>query len=140
MKKFSFSLQKVLKLREFREEECKIALGQAISVLNEIENKIKETAIKHHHAASQRFNDPMQISLWNNYIIMLDQEAERLTKQAAQAEIVVEEKRALYMEASRDVKAIEKLKEKRQKEYRKEMFNKQMTEVDDLTSARLFLQ
>ena len=138
MKKFSFNLQKVLQLRKFREEECKMALGQAISALNEIENKLKETAIKHHNAALQRFTTPVQMSVWDNYIIRLDQEAKRLEEQAAQAELVVEEKRAEYLEASKDLKAIEKLKEKRQKEYRKEMFDAQMAEADDLTATRLY--
>ena len=136
MKRFSFNLQKVLQLRKFKEDECKLALGQAISVLNEIENKIKETAVKRHHAASERFADPGQIAAWDNYIVRLEQEAQRLTEQAAQAEIVVEEKRALYLEASKDLKAIEKLKEKREKEYRKEMFDYEMAEMDNLTAAR----
>jgi flagellar export protein FliJ len=57
-------------------------------------------------------------------------------EQAAQAELVVEEKRAAYLEASKDLKALEKLKEKQQKEHRKEMMNLQMAEVDDITAAR----
>jgi len=137
MKKFSYNLQKVLQLRKFREEECKIALGQAISVLNEIDIKLKETAIKHHNAVLQRFTTTVQISVWDNYIIRLDQEAQKLQEQAAQAELAVEEKRAEYLEASKDLKAIEKHKEKKQKEYRNKMFNSQMAETDDLTSARL---
>ncbi|MCL2243225.1 MAG: flagellar export protein FliJ [Treponema sp.] len=138
MKKFSFNLQKVLQLRKFREEECKIALGQAIGFLNEIENRIKETAFKHHNAASQRFTSPMQMAVWDNYIIRLEQEAHILEDQAGKAELLVEEKRAEYMEALKDLKAIEKLKEKRQKEYRKDLFDYQMAETDDLTAARLF--
>ena len=138
MKKFSYNLQKVLQLRKFREDECKIALGQAISILNEIENKIKETAFRHHNAALHRFTTPVQISVWDNYIIRLEQEARKLEEQAAQAELVVEEKRAEYLEASKDLKAMEKHKEKKQKEYRNEMFNSQMLETDDLTAARLF--
>jgi flagellar FliJ protein len=136
MKKFTFGLQKVLQLRKFKEDECKIALGQAVSALNKIENDIKETAVKRHNAASQRFEDSSQISAWDNYIVRLEQEAAKLTEQAAQAELVVEEKRAQYLEASRELKAIEKLKEKREKEYRKEMFDYEMAETDDLTAAR----
>jgi flagellar FliJ protein len=136
MKKFSFNLQKVMQLRKFREEECKLALGQAISALNEVENKIKETALKHHSAACARFTDTAQIAVWDIYISRLELEAQNLTEQAAQAELVVEEKRAEYLEASKDLKAIEKLKEKREKEYRKEVSDYEMSEVDDLTSAR----
>ena len=139
MRKFSFSLQKVLQLRKFREDECKIALGQAVSILNEIEKKIKETALKRHNASLQRFADAGQMASWDNYIIRLEQEAEKLAVQAAQAELVVEEKRALYLEASRDLKVIEKLKEKREKEYRKERLNYEIAEADDLTAARFFI-
>ena len=136
MKKFNFRLEKVLQLRKFREEECKIALGQAISALNIIENNLKETAVKRHHAAMNRFQDTGQITAWEMYILRLDHEAQQLEEQAAKAELVVEERRELYMEASRDLKAIEKLKEKRQLEYRKEMEDYEMSEIDDITASR----
>jgi len=136
MKKFSFRLEKVMQLRKFKEDECKLALGQAISILNKIENDIKMTAVKRHNATEQRFNAGQDISSWDNYILRLEQEVEKLAEQAAQAELVVEEKRALYIEAQKDLKAIEKLKEKRKKEYRKEMMDLQMTEIDDMTAAR----
>jgi len=136
MKRFKFGLEKVMQLRKFREEECKLALGQAVSMLNKIENEIKETAVKRHNAALQRFVDIGETGAWENYIIRLDQEALRLTEKAAQAEIVVEEKRELYLEAQKDLKIIEKLKEKKQKEYRREMLNYEMTEIDNLTAAR----
>ena len=139
MRRFKFNLEKILQLRKFREEECKLALGQAVAALNRIENEIMETAVKRHSAASNRFADVREMLSWENYILRLDMQAQKLTEQAAQAELVVEEKRALYLEASKDLKAIEKLKEKQQKEYRKEMFNSEMAEVDDITAARYFL-
>jgi flagellar FliJ protein len=69
---------------------------------------------------------------WDSYILRLEQEAERLTEEAAQAELVVEEKRNLYLEASRELKVMEKLKEKRAAEYRKEMFAAETKELDDM--------
>jgi flagellar FliJ protein len=130
MIKFDFGLQKVLQLRKFHEEESKIVLGQAIGVLTGIENNIKETAVKRHHAATELFSDASQMMAWRNYILRLDQMAEQLTEQAARAELVVEEKRALYLEASKELKAMEKLKEKREKEHRKEMFAYELAELD----------
>ena len=136
MKRFKFNLEKVLELRQFKEEECKLALGQAVSALNMIENKIKDTAYKRHSAAMERFNNPADIASWDMFILRLEQEARKLEEQAAQAQIVVDQKRGLYLEASKDLKAMEKLKEKELKEYRKEMFISQMNEVDDITAAR----
>jgi len=137
MKRFKFNLEKILLIRKFKEEECKNALGQAISVLNAIENNIKDTAVKRHKAALARFTNPGEMLSWDIYILRLEQEAAELAKKAAQAELVVEEKRETYLEASKDLKAIEKLKEKQISEYRKEMLNAQMNEVDEITSARL---
>jgi flagellar FliJ protein len=136
MKRFRFNLERILQLRQFREEECRLALGQAVSILNKIENDIKETALKRHAATTLRFSNVTEIISWENYILRLDQQADRLTEQAAKAQIVVEEKRDLYLEAQKELKAIEKLKEKQQKEHRREMFNNEMNEIDDLTSSR----
>ncbi|MDR0322878.1 MAG: flagellar export protein FliJ [Treponema sp.] len=136
MRRFKFSLEKVLQLRKFREEECKLALGQAISILNKIENDIKEIAQKRHNAAQSRFSNIADFVSWDNYILRLEQETEKLAEQAAKAEMTVEEKRALYLEAQKDFKVMENLKDKRQKEYRREMLNAQMNEIDDLTAAR----
>jgi len=136
MRRFKFNLEKILELRKFKEEECKLALGQAVSFLNKIENDIKENAFKRHDAASRRFIDVAQTASWEYYIRRLEQLSENLMEQAAQAQLVVEEKRAEYLEAQRDMKAMEKLKEKQQKEHRIEMFNYEMNEVDNLTAAR----
>ena len=136
MRRFKFPLEKILQLRKYKEEECKLALGQAISILNMIENKIKDTAVKRHQAAFQRFNEPQEMASWDFYIQRLEQEAEKLAQQAAQAQIVVEEKRALYLEAQKDLKAMEKLKEKQKKEHRKEKLNYEMAVVDEITASR----
>ena len=136
MKKFKYSLENVLQIKKLREEECRMALGIAISELNVIENKIKETAVKHHNASAERLKDPSKMMIWSNFITRLEQETEKLLQQAAQAEIVVEEKRALYMEAFKEFKALEKLKEKKAKEYKKEAEKYESAEVDEIYAMR----
>lgn len=136
MKKFKFDLEDILELRQFKEDECMLALGQAISVLNKIESDIKETALKRHAAVSQRFVNLNEAPMWENYILRLEREAEQLMEKAAKAQLVVDEKRALYLEAEKEVKIMEELKEIQRKEYRKEMLVSEGNEVDDLTSAR----
>ena len=136
MKRFKYGLENVLQLKKFNEEECRMALGIAISELNLIENKIKETAVRHHQASSERLNNPARMMIWSNFITRLEYEAEQLAEQAAQAEIVVEEKRAVYMEAFKDLKALEKLKENKAKEYKKEMEAKESAEIDEIFARR----
>jgi len=138
MKQFKFSLENVLQIKKFKEEECKIALGLAVSILNEIENKIKETALKRHHAVQEMLKIPSQMIIWNNYIIRLETEKEKLLEEAAKAEIIVEEKRALYMEAFKELKAMEKLKEKKEKEYKKEAEKKESEEIDEIFASRRY--
>jgi flagellar FliJ protein len=139
MKAFRFSLEKVLKLKAYREQEAKIDLGRAIGVLSEIENRIKDVAEHKHHAAGERFspdNNALQILNYENYIRWLDQERDRLLEDAAKAELTVEEKRNRYLETSRDRKVLDKLKEKREKEYRKEMSAAETKILDDISGGK----
>ena len=144
MKRFAFALEKVLELRKYYEQEAKVELGRAISVLTEIENNIKTNAHLRSQAASERFSvigateNGGAISMfdWDNYILRLEQEAQRLAEEAIKAKAVVEEKRNIYLEASRELKVMEKLKEKRQKEYREEVFAAETSERDDTWRAK----
>jgi flagellar FliJ protein len=146
MKRFKFALEKVLELRKYGEQEAKIELGRAIGILTEIENNIKRNAAMRIQAAAERFsginanedgnaaggNDGvLSMHAWENYILRLEQEGEVLAEQAAEAEQVVEEKRNLYLEANRELKVMEKLKEKRHKEYREEALAAETRERDD---------
>ena len=159
MKRFTFPLEKVLELRKYNEQEAKIELGRAIGILTKIENNIKRNAAMHSQAVMERFlginansddaaaeNDSGNdgtlsanfhtMLAWDNFILRLEQEGERLAEEAAQAELVVEEKRSLYIEANRELKVMEKLKEKRQKEHRAEVIAAETREQDDMWRDR----
>ena len=139
MKRFKFGLEKVLKLRQHHEHEARVELGRAIGVLSGIENQIKKNAVSRNEAVQERFTginsgsqDGLQsMRAWDAYINRLERETERLMEEAAQAEVVVEEKRQLYVEASHELKVMENLKERREKEHRKEMFVEETKELDD---------
>jgi flagellar FliJ protein len=134
MKRFNFPLEKVLDLRRFREEETRVDLGLAIGILSGIENEIKTIAQAKSMAALQRVSGlsaGSNLLLWDNYINRLDHETEILLKKAAEAELIVEEKRSIYLEASRDFKIMENLKERKQKEHRKEYYAAETREMDD---------
>jgi flagellar FliJ protein len=144
MKRFRFNLEKVLELRQYREQEAKNELGKAIGILTAIENDIQTNAMVRARAVQERFSGiesgdddgTFSMMTWDSYINRLEQEAQRLMEEAARAELVVEEKRAAYLDASREVKVMEKLKEKREGEYRKEMFATETRELDDMYRPR----
>jgi len=144
VKRFKFGLEKVLKLRKHNEHEARVELGRAIGVLAGIENEIKRNAATRAEAIKERFagisggnaagfNSGGSLSMyaWDAYINRLELEADRLMEEAVRAETVVDEKRNLYIEASRELKIMENLKERREKEHRKEMFAEETKELDD---------
>jgi flagellar FliJ protein len=139
VKNFRFSLEKVLKLRAYREQEAEIELGRAIGDLSRIEYKIKTVAENRCRAAAERFSpghNALKILSYENYISRLDQERDKLLEDAARAELVVEEKRNRYLEASRERKVLDKLREKRAGEYRREMFAEETKELDDISGGK----
>jgi flagellar FliJ protein len=138
MKRFRYPLEKVLELRKYRERETEIELGRAIGELTEIENKLKALALARIQAANERFspnNGTMEMQSYDLYIMRLDQTKEHLLEEAAKAELKVEAARAAYLEASRDRKVFDKLKEKREAEYRKEMLAEETKVLDDVSGG-----
>jgi flagellar FliJ protein len=138
MKRFSFDLEKVLELRSYREREAEIALGKAIGELTLIEQEIKSVTRERFQAASERFgpgNGGMEIQRYDLYIRRLDAALDKRFKEAAQAELKVEEARLAFLEASREKKAMENLKERRQKEYRKTFLTEETRNLDDIAGG-----
>ena len=140
MKAFAYSLEKVLKLRKHNEDEAKIELGRAISVLADLEQKILTLGGEIDKAKKAQFNQDntaVIMQLYMFYLIRLDATKEQLLKEAAMAELKVEEAREAYLEASRERKVLDKLKEKRYEEYRRELLVEEVKNVDDMyTSAQ----
>jgi flagellar FliJ protein len=138
MKAFSFNLEKVLNLRKFREDEAKIELGRAIGVLAELESRLRSLAVERSRAAEAQFcpgNNAAMIQQYMFYILRLDSTKEQLLKEAAMAELKVEEARNLFLEASRERKVLDKLKEKRQKEYHKIALAAETKALDDIRTG-----
>jgi flagellar FliJ protein len=138
MKAFVFNLEKVLELRKYREREAEIELGRAVGTRTEIENHIKALGMERNRAARRQF-DPEHTALviinYEQYLHRIDREVEGLILRAAEAELEVEKARALYIEASRDRKVLDKLKEKRAMDYRKALGREETMTLDDISSG-----
>ena len=131
MKRFSFSLEKVLSLRKFREQETKIELGKAIGELSEIENNINNVAQERFRAGDLFSGNGAIVRSYLLYVSRLDLKKEELLTEAAKAELKVEGARAVFIEASRERKVLDKLKEKRSGEYRKFTLAEETKSLDD---------
>ena len=138
MKTFSFNLEKILRLRKYREDETRLELGRAIGILADLERRILAVAQERTRAAAEQFNPGNTAALVQQYmfyLLRLDNAKEQLLEEAALAEIKVEEARAVFIEASRERKVLDKLKEKRQKEYRKDVLAWETKVLDDISSG-----
>jgi flagellar FliJ protein len=136
MKRFAFQFEKLLRVREFAENEAKEALGREIGALQEIEYRIAENDLQRTEAAEKRFSQNhsiLDMDTYTFYLLRLDQEKIKLQKDAAEQNLKVEEARTHYIEASREKKIIDKLKEKHIKEYKKETQKAEEAEIDTLT-------
>lgn len=134
MKKFKFSLEKVLSLREFEENQAQIELAKAISVVTELNNKLKFIAnerVKNNDARSNSTDLSYLMSI-ENYIEGLDYQKEILLEELAQSELILEEKRQIMIEAMKKSKALEKLKEKQLQEYKKEILKEEEKVLDEI--------
>ena len=141
MKRFKFNLEKALKLREHHEKETKIDLGRAIGALTQIEQAINATTAERSAAAAERFSAGFSVSdilTFDHYVQRLDATKVQLTREAEKASALVEDARGVYLEASRDRKVLSNVKERREKEYHKDMLVEETKALDDIASGSKF--
>jgi flagellar FliJ protein len=135
MKAFSFGLEKVLNLRKFYEDEAKIELGRAIGVLADLESRLFAVGRERVRAAAAQFapgNNAAMIQQYMFYILRLDNLQEQLLQEITVAEMKVEQAREAFLEASKERKVLDKLKDKQQKEYHKVVLTEETKTLDDI--------
>lgn len=138
MKRFKFELERVLELRAYREQEAKIELGRAVAVLSALEQRLRDLAAERVKAAGERFspeNRTADLVVFERYIRRLDDTREKLLAEAARAELRVAEAREAFLEASREKKTLEKLRDRRLGEYRREFFAEEIKVLDDVSGG-----
>jgi flagellar FliJ protein len=137
MKRFRFSLEKALKLREYHEKETEIELGRAVGNLTRIEQAITATGEERDMIAAERFSahNVSDLVVYDLYVQRLDIAKEQLLQESEQASEQVEEARGVYLEATRDRKVLDNLKERREQEYRKAMYAEETQDLDDIASG-----
>lgn len=141
MKRFNFRLEKLLSLREFYEHRAEIDLARAISYLDSINMKLKNiaellTQTSRQFTSSDGALDINDLYTTQNYIIRLHEEKDRLLNEAVEAQIVIDEKRKIYIEAASKRKVILKLKEKKLEDWKKENNKSEDDFIDDITTFK----
>jgi len=142
MKKFEFSLERLLSLRVFYEKEAEIALQRATSerdiVKIEIEN-IDAKVIESSHLFSQDLS-VIDLLAIENYVKGLKVKKIILQEELIRREKVVRECLLKYQEASKNRKILDKLKEKKIEEWKDELNKEEMTIIDEILSSKFVMQ
>lgn len=137
MKRFDFSLQKILDLREYEEDQAKLDLAAAIAEANRIQAELDQVACEMVAAGAVRITSDIPAMQANEaYKVRLKLRKGELLEELAQAELVIEQKREVFAEKMRDRKVITKLREKAFEEYKAETEKDEEQANDDLSNAR----
>lgn len=140
MKKFEFPLDKVLSVRKYKNDEAEIELGKAVSRLEVLEGDLNNIAVLYSEIPLKYsgLSDINDLSQLENYTLFLNTKKEDLLKQITAAKLVVEEKRKLYIEAHKELKVLENLKEKAMNEYKKNVTREQDNVLDDIINSHKY--
>lgn len=138
MKRFSFSLEKLLDLRLFREKEAELALGRAVSERNAVQIQLDDVARKRVSSSQQRRSglSVQELLSIEHYITRLDIQKETLLEKLAAAELVVERARKIYVDATRGRQVLTKLKERKTASWHKEVLQEEADTLDDIVNYR----
>lgn len=141
--KFKFSLEKVLKHREIQESlaqrdflEAQNALNDEIAVLQNM-IQIKEDSLLERNKLVQNTQTwALTVQQINQFLSGQDLRIKLQNQRLSEFEKVVEAKREILKKASIEVKIIEKLKEKKLEEFKREYNRQEQNEIDELTALR----
>ena len=143
LRRFTFRLQSVLNIKEKKLEDERLKLAEIISTLEaqkdiflELNDK-KENLEKELALALESSNLDIQIIVSEkNYLQRIEQDIKTQFEIIKKTQIELEEQQIAVNEAYKEVKVLEKLKEKQYKNFLFEYEQNQIKELDDITNSR----
>jgi flagellar protein FliJ len=140
MRRFSFSLKDLLGLREFREREAQMELAAKTGKVNLLEQELKRIAGERLRTYAERGAGARGIGELidsERYLARLESEKERTLRDLAAAEIERQKALAVYQEALKQKKVLERLRDSELEAYKKERERQEGIVLDDIiTGAR----
>lgn len=138
MKKFSFSMQKILDLRIFEQRQAEIELGKANAEVARIQGELDSIA-KRKVSTIKNFDTNTDFLIQaeiQSFFFMLEQKKEKFLEELATAQIAADEKREAVRKAMQKVKVLEKLKENKFLQWKKDSLKAEELAADDIVTAR----
>lgn len=147
MKKYQFRLQPVLDIREKTLEDKRLEMAQVIQLLNEqqegLERLMAKQASYKDELESLSLEDDLNVfSLANfkNYMVILQGQITQQEHTIENTKKALRVKQDAVNEALKDVKVLEKLKEKQSQKFYKDLEMKEANEIDDISTTRYRLK
>jgi flagellar FliJ protein len=140
MRRFVFSLQKVLEYRQRLEEQAIRAFAEAQAQLmheQAVLHKLlieREECLRRSHRRQHLSVELLAVE--QTYLSALEERIEQQRQRVAEAEKVLEEKRQALIEAQRERKTLERLREKQYEEWRQEWLRTEQKALDELANVR----
>ena len=139
MRKFSFNLERLLRIREHEEHEWEIKLGQAVTECVRIESDMQHSSSEIDRVLKSRG----QLSTCEDLLFSMEMYKRRMNKDLLEldlklkkAEAERDEVRAQFLEVSKRRKVLSKLKEKREAEYYKKQIKVEHDMLDEINNGR----
>ena len=147
MKKYLFRLQPVLDIREKTLEDKRLEMAKVIQLLNEQQDGLekllaKQDAYKEELESLSLEDDLNVFSLANfkNYMVNLQTQIKQQEANIENTKKALRVKQDAVNEALKDVKVLEKLKEKQSQKFYRDIEMKEANEIDDISTARYRLK
>ncbi len=140
MPQFTFSLQRILELRQQKEEQAQMALAALQRRFQEAELHL-ESLKKEVHELENNYRDKKTISqgdlwLWRQYRFRLDADIRESTQQVERLRAEVENQRQELVDRSKDRELMERFKDNRKKAFDYEQQKEEQKEFDETATAR----
>jgi flagellar protein FliJ len=145
MRRFQFRLERFLDLRRWKEREWEIALSKVLGECLLLENRITEIDAEIGSSRLAVFTDGARVDVESMtrrelYVQRIMHERERARSTLEEKRKEMEKVRAKYLEASRERKVLDKLKERRAGDYYEHQRDEEFKSADDLNSAAAVLR
>ncbi len=140
MRRFQFRLERFLELRRWKEREWEIALAKIQGECLLLENRIEEIgteigAIRLTGFVSGTRIDVEWMARRDQFVQRLAVERERTRERLVERRKELEKVRASYLEASKERKVLDKLKERTSSEYYRHQIDEEFKTIDDINTA-----
>ena len=146
MRKFKFKLQKLLEIREAREKEIQNELASAIALQNiekEIQQRYRESIAEQHAKFDEKIKagkfSYSVVLMFERYVEFANMVIRNQQTKIEGMEPEIEKIRVRLVEASKERKVVERLRERKWKEYLYDL-NREIGKENDDMNQKMYLR